>query len=184
MRIDKEEETTLPLGYVTTPTEENILFASYTCMPLHESFLQSISQIFPKIETVRIAGCNFEKEHIIRIDLGGLEHLRRIELDPKQIYRKESVLFAVHLERYGTVNYFFKRLIQGFRGITGPFEPISMDEGWQEEEDCIVINIFCFKVEELEIQWSYADQSYPTTSGLLIPYILHPLSDYKLRSFD
>jgi hypothetical protein len=60
-------------------------------MTLDESFLQSISQMFPKIEEVRIDGCNFEGP-IIRIDLGGLEHLRRIELDPKQIYRKESVL--------------------------------------------------------------------------------------------
>jgi hypothetical protein len=184
MRSDREEETTFPLGHVTTPTEENILFASYSCISLHESFLQSISQMFPKIEAVRITGCDFEGP-IIRIDLGGLEHLRRIELDPKQICRKESVLFAVHLEHYGTVNYyFFKRLIQGLQEIMGPFELISMNEGWQEEEDCIVINIFCFKVEELKIQWSFADEIYPTTSGLLIPYTVHPLSDYKSRSFD
>jgi hypothetical protein len=124
MRIDKEEEMNLPLGYVTTPTEENILFASYSRIPLHESFLQSISQMFPKIEAVRIAGCYFE-EPIIRIDLGGLEHLRRFEPDPRHIYRKESVLFAVHLERYGTVNYFFKRLIQGLQETMGLFELIS-----------------------------------------------------------
>jgi hypothetical protein len=109
--------------------------------------------------------------------------LRRIELDPKQIYQKEGVLFAVHLERYGTVNYFFKRLIQGLPQIMGPFELISKSEGWQEQEDCIVINIFCFKVEELEIQWSYADERYPTTSGLLMPYTVHPLSDCKSRSY-
>jgi hypothetical protein len=183
MRSDKEEETILPLGYVTTPTEENILFASYSRMSLHESFLQSVSQMFPKIEAVRIAGCDFERP-IIRIDLGGLEHLRRIELDPSQICRKESVLFAVHLEHYGTVNYFFKRLIQGLSEIMGPFELISMNEGWQEEEDCIVINIFCFKVEELEMQWSYANYEYGAISGHQVPYTVHPLSDYKSRSFD
>jgi hypothetical protein len=163
-RSYQEEETTLPLGYVTTLAEENISFASYSGISLRKFFLQSISQMFPKIEAVRIAGCYFEGP-VNRIDLGGLEHLRRIELDPRQIYRKESVLFAVHLERYGTVNYLFKRLIQGLQEIMGPFELISMNEGWQEEEDCIVINIFCFKVEELEIQWSYADGSYPITSG-------------------
>jgi hypothetical protein len=182
MTSGQEEDTTLPLRHVTTPTEENILFASYSYMSLRESFLQSISQMFPKIETVRIIGCDFEGP-IIRIDLGGLEHLRRIELDLKQIYRKESVLFAVHLERYGTVNYFFKRLIRRRPKIKSPFELISMNEGWQEEEGCIVINIFCFKVEELEIHWNYANAEYPTTSGLLIPYTVHPLSDYKSRSF-
>jgi hypothetical protein len=182
MRSHREEETTLPLGHVTTPTEENILFASYSCVSLHEYFLQSISQMFPKIEAVRIAGCDFEGP-IIRIDLGGLENLRRIELDPKQIYQKEGVLFAVHLERYGTVNYFFKRLIQGLQETMGSFELISMNEGWQEEEGCIVINIFCFKAEELEIQWSYADDEYGAESGLQVPYTVHPLSDCKSRSY-
>jgi hypothetical protein len=125
------------------------------------------------------------KDLLSGLNLGGLEHLRRIELDPKQIYQKESILFAVHLEHYGTVNYFFKRLIQGLQGIMGPFELISMSEGWQEEEDCIVINIFCFKVEELEIQWSYADEKHGAILGLQVPYTtVHPLSDYKSRSFD
>jgi hypothetical protein len=146
IRSYQEEETALPLGYVTTLTEENILFASYSCMSIDESFLQSISQMFPKIKAVSIAGCDFE-EPIIRIDLRGLEHLRRIELDPKQIYQKESVLFEVHLEHYGTVNYFFRRLIQGHPNIMGSFELISKSEDWQEKEDCIVISIFCFKVE-------------------------------------
>jgi hypothetical protein len=181
-RTYREDETTLPHEYLTTSTKENILFASYSNMFLHKSFLRPISQMFPKIQAVRFTGCDFE-EPIIRINLRGLEHLRRIELDLKQIYRKESVLFAVHLEHYGTVNYFFKRLIQGLPKIMGPFELISKSGGWPEQEDCIVISIFCFKVEELEIQWSYADERYPTTSGLLIPYTVHPLSDCKPRSY-
>jgi hypothetical protein len=69
-----------------------------------------------------------------------------------------------------------------------------------------VINIFCLKVEELEIlwsyadeeleiqwtcadeeleiPWSYADEEYGAKSELQVPYTVHPLSDYKSRSFD
>jgi hypothetical protein len=180
---EEEENIQPPFECVTTPTEENILYASYSWMLLDKFFLKSTLQLFPNIETVKIDGCDFE-ESAISIDLTDLKHLRRIELDLAQVYKRKSALFAVHIENYGTINYFYERFYQyNDNKIFGPFEPASIIDNTQEKDDYLLVNIFCVKLDEMAIYHNYLDEKAPSYDfRFWDPFsVVHPLSDFLDR---
>jgi hypothetical protein len=157
-------DDSLPLNYVTTPTEDNILYASYSDMVLSNRFLRTTLQMFPNIETVKLHRCNFEGLNIT-IDLSCLLHLRRLDICLKQIYTSSKVLFVVNMDNNAPLNYYFEKPTKNI-----PFTLVLKNSDVQEEEDCAVIKIICFKIDEIMMQWSYTDmpsfKAYPQSDLL------------------
>jgi hypothetical protein len=164
---------TSPQRYVTTPTEDNVRYASYSDILLSNHFLQATLQLFPNIQTLKLDGCEF-KEPYISIDLSHLKQLHRLELRLKHIHQKNNMVFVVKMKEEKPINYCFKRAVK-IAG-EGPPEWASLNDETREKDEYILINILCFKVNEVEIQWSSAYQTHQSNGDAFYKYTVYPWS--------
>jgi hypothetical protein len=157
--LTSAQDTSLPPIYVTTPTQENIVYACYSGLMLSHRFLQATCDMFPNLNTVRMDGCHFDQEGII--DLCHLKHLYRLELNLRQVHKKNNVCFIVHMQDTTPMNYYYKRTDSSFELVSiKKMRAVVQHQQRQEEgqNDSISIHIMCYKVDELHVQWSYANE--------------------------
>jgi hypothetical protein len=84
------------------------------------------------------------------------------------------------MDKNATVKYDFKRIWNIFELRRGPFKPVKILEDVLECENCAVITIFCFKINEIVIQLDCNNNPiYPIAckSIHMPPITVYPLLD-------